>query len=456
MPEVFTTAHDALFTQAELRPGEHLLVHGGAGGVGTAAIQLARATGARVTATVRREESRADVAALGADVIAPEGFGEHGPFDVILELVGAPNLPENLNALATGGRIVVIGVAAGVKAELNLLALMGKRARIHGSTLRARPLEEKALAARRLEREVLPLFDDGRLQRPDRRDVPARARRRGLRALRRRRQARQDRARPRLRPVPALALRIARLAIRDALCGDPRDYRYSRDDRRADVAAGGMKDLAQAVKPRLRGVSHQYAFFVSLACGVALILAAGGGRARLAVTIYAVAVSGLLGTSALYHRVTWRPQARRWMRRLDHSMIFVLIAGTYTPVALLALSGTLGRTVLIVVWAGVGVGVLFKLVWIDAPKWLLAAIYLALGWVSLAVFGELPGAIGWLAVAGLAVGGLLYTVGAIIYASGRPNPVPGVFGYHEVFHALVIVAAALQYAVIAFAVLPRR
>jgi hemolysin III len=217
-----------------------------------------------------------------------------------------------------------------------------------------------------------------------------------------------------------------------------------------------MKELAQAVKPRLRGVSHQYAFFVSLACGVALILAASGDRARLAATVYAVAVSALLGTSALYHRVTWRPQARRWMRRLDHSMIFVLIAGTYTPVALLALPGALGRTVLIVVWAGVGVGVLFKLVWIDAPKWLLAGVYVALGLVSLAVFGELPGAIGWLGVAGLALGGLLYTIGAVIYASGRPNPVPGVFGYHEVFHALVIAAASLHYAVIAFAVLPRR
>jgi NADPH2:quinone reductase len=158
LPEVFTTAHDALFTQTALRPGEHLLVHGGAGGVGTAAIQLARATGARVTATVRNEELREQVAKLGASVIAPEGFAEHGPFDVILELVGAPNLPENLQALATGGRIAVIGVSAGVKAELNLLALMGKRARIHGSTLRARPLEEKALAARLLEREVLPLF----------------------------------------------------------------------------------------------------------------------------------------------------------------------------------------------------------------------------------------------------------------------------------------------------------
>ncbi|HWX45334.1 MAG TPA: NAD(P)H-quinone oxidoreductase [Solirubrobacteraceae bacterium] len=166
LPEVFTTAHDALFAQADLRPGEHLLVHGGAGGVGTAATQLARAAGARVSATVRNEGLRAPVAALGAEALAPEGFDEHGPFDVVLELVGAPNLPANLNALATGGRIVVIGVSAGAKSELNLLALMGKRARIHGSTLRARPLEEKALAARRLERETLPLFETGALSVP--------------------------------------------------------------------------------------------------------------------------------------------------------------------------------------------------------------------------------------------------------------------------------------------------
>jgi NADPH2:quinone reductase len=166
LPEVFTTAHDALCSQAGLRPGERLLVHGGAGGVGTAAIQLARAMGVRVTATVRREELREGVVALGAEVIAPEGFAEHGPFDVILELVGAPNMPENLQALATGGRIAVIGVAAGAKAELNLLALMGKRARIHGSTLRSRPLEEKAVAARLLEHEVLPLFGSGELRVP--------------------------------------------------------------------------------------------------------------------------------------------------------------------------------------------------------------------------------------------------------------------------------------------------
>ncbi len=208
------------------------------------------------------------------------------------------------------------------------------------------------------------------------------------------------------------------------------------------------------VKPKLRGVSHQYAFFVSLACGVALILAASDGRARLAASIYAAAVSALFGTSALYHRVTWRPNARRWMRRLDHSMIFVLIAGTYTPVALIALKGSLATTILIVLWAGALGGVVFKLLWIDGPKWVFAAVYVALGLVSAAVFGELPSAIGWLGVAGLALGGLLYVVGAIVYASERPNPWPKVFGYHEIFHALVIAAAALQYAVIAFAVIP--
>jgi len=166
LPEVFTTAHDAIFTQAGLRSGERLLVHGGAGGVGTAAIQLGRAAGARVTATVRNPDLRDQVAELGAEVIEPEGFAEHGPFDVILELVGAPNLPDNLNALETGGRIAVIGIGAGAKADLNLGLLMAKRARIHGSTLRARPLEEKALTARAMERSVLAQFESGALKVP--------------------------------------------------------------------------------------------------------------------------------------------------------------------------------------------------------------------------------------------------------------------------------------------------
>ena len=167
LPEVFTTAHDAVFVQAGLRPGERLLVHGAAGGVGTAAVQLAHCAGAHVTATVRNPDARSAVASLGADeVLDPEGFEEHGPFDVILELVGAPNLPANLKALATNGRIVVIGVGAGAKSEINLLALMSKRARIMASTLRARPLEEKALTAREMEREVLPQFERGAVRVP--------------------------------------------------------------------------------------------------------------------------------------------------------------------------------------------------------------------------------------------------------------------------------------------------
>jgi NADPH2:quinone reductase len=166
-PEVFTTAHDALFTQADLGSGERLLVHGAAGGVGTAAVQLGAAAGARVTATVRRAEARDAVSELGADeVLDPEGFAEHGPFDVVLELVGAANVPADLQALATGGRIAVIGVGAGFKADVNLLALMGKRARIMASTLRTRPLEEKALTARRMERHVLPLLGAGRVRVP--------------------------------------------------------------------------------------------------------------------------------------------------------------------------------------------------------------------------------------------------------------------------------------------------
>jgi putative PIG3 family NAD(P)H quinone oxidoreductase len=166
-PEVFTTAHDALFTQAGLAVGERLLVHGAAGGVGTAAVQLGRAAGARVTATVRNADLRDRVAELGAsEAMDPEGFEGRGPFDVVLELVGAINLAGNLQALATSGRIVFIGVGAGPTAELNALAVMGKRARIMGSTLRARPLEEKAIAARGVERHVLPLLAEGSITVP--------------------------------------------------------------------------------------------------------------------------------------------------------------------------------------------------------------------------------------------------------------------------------------------------
>jgi NADPH:quinone reductase len=165
-PEVFTTAHDAVFTQAGLVVGERLLVHGAAGGVGCAAVQLGHAAGARVTATVRNPDLRAGVAALGAEVVAPDAFQDRGPFDVILELVGAVNLMDNLKSLATGGRIAVIGTGAGASGEINLGLVMMKRARIHGSTLRARPLELKALTARALERSVLPLLASGEVTVP--------------------------------------------------------------------------------------------------------------------------------------------------------------------------------------------------------------------------------------------------------------------------------------------------
>jgi NADPH2:quinone reductase len=166
VPEAFTTAHDALFTQAGLTVGERVLVHGAAGGVGMAAIQLATMAGARVTATVRDAAAREQIAALGVLALEPDGFEEHGPFDVILELVGAPNLGPNLQAIATQGRIVVIGIGAGAKGELNLRDLMTKRATLRASTLRARPLEEKALTARAMEEHVLPLFDAGALRVP--------------------------------------------------------------------------------------------------------------------------------------------------------------------------------------------------------------------------------------------------------------------------------------------------
>lgn len=165
-PEAFVTAHDALFTQCGLSMGERVCVHGAAGGVGTAAVQLAVAAGARVVATIRHADRWADVASLGARVVAPDGFAAHGPFDVVLELVGGPNLAADVGALAPGGRISVIGVGGGAVAEVNLLALMAARGRIHGSTLRARAVHEKATATTAVVAHVVPLLEDGRVRVP--------------------------------------------------------------------------------------------------------------------------------------------------------------------------------------------------------------------------------------------------------------------------------------------------
>lgn len=208
-------------------------------------------------------------------------------------------------------------------------------------------------------------------------------------------------------------------------------------------------------RPRLRGVLHQYAFFLSLPAGAALLAKAQSGRAALAAGVYAASVSGLFGVSALFHRITWSVRARRWMGRLDHSMICFLIAGTFTPIGLLTLSGTFAAVFLGVVWSGALVGIGMHLVWIDqAPKWLSAAVYLALGWASTGGFPELVARSGWTPAALFLLGGVLYSAGAVVYALRRPDPAPAVFGYHELFHALVVAAAVTHYAAVALYVVP--
>ena len=225
------------------------------------------------------------------------------------------------------------------------------------------------------------------------------------------------------------------------------------------TAPGGLRAPVAAVpavqvKPPLRGVFHQYAFFVSLASGTLLVLLAASTKASLAAAIYAVSVSALFGVSALYHRVTWTGSARRRMRRLDHAMIFLLIAGTYTPVGLLVLQGTLATVVLAVVWGGAVAGIVLELVWTRAPRWLGGTVYLALGWVAVVAMPQLFARLG---VAGgllIVAGGLAYSAGAAVYALRRPDPVPAVFGYHEIFHLLVIVGVTAHFLAISLFALP--
>jgi hemolysin III len=225
---------------------------------------------------------------------------------------------------------------------------------------------------------------------------------------------------------------------------------------RATAAKEATAEAIASVKPKLRGVSHEWAFFLSLGFGATLIILAETPKATLAVAIYAVSLSALFGTSALYHRVNWsRPSVRQWMRRLDHSMIFFLIAGTYTPFALLVLDGTLAMAILAVVWIGAIAGAIVEMIWIDHPKWASALIYLSLGWVAVAAFPELWTSMGPGGTLLVAVGGLLYTAGAVVYATQRPNPVPATFGYHEVFHLLVIAAAIAHFSAVAFFALPQ-
>jgi hemolysin III len=203
-------------------------------------------------------------------------------------------------------------------------------------------------------------------------------------------------------------------------------------------------------RPLLRGVLHQLAFSVSLVVGTLLIVGVEGGRRHVAASVFAGSVAACFGASALYHRVTWTPRLRPWLRRVDHAGVYLLIAGTYTPVCLLVLDGAWRLAVLTTVYICAGLAIAFKFAWIDAPKWLAVTFGLALGWGSLIVLPQLVSRLNPAAVVLLGVGGLAYTFGAIVYARRRPDPAPAIFGYHELFHALTIVAAACQYVAIAF------
>jgi hemolysin III len=211
---------------------------------------------------------------------------------------------------------------------------------------------------------------------------------------------------------------------------------------------------ASAVRPRFRGVSHRIAFFLTLPLGVALVLEVDTATGRAAAIAFGASVATMFCASALYHTVNWPDARRRWLRRLDHAGIYALIAGTYTPVGLLILKGHWRLAVLGIVWIGAATAIALKFLWVDGPKWLSAVFGIVLGWVAVVAFPQIFDRVGVAGSVLVVIGGLAYTTGAVVYALRRPDPIPEVFGYHEVFHALVIVAVACQYSAIAFFVLP--
>jgi hemolysin III len=217
------------------------------------------------------------------------------------------------------------------------------------------------------------------------------------------------------------------------------------DSSSVPAPSGAAAPTSVRVKPRLRGVSHQYGFFVSLVSGPALVLCAPTTRAMVAALVYAVSLSGLLGASALYHRVTWSPRARYWMSRLDLAMIFCLIAGSYTPIAMLVLEPPLGTAVLWVVWLTAIAGIVLKLLWLSPSKLATAAVYVSMSSIGIVLMPDVARTVGPTFVSLLLIGGFLYIAGAVVYAFQRPDPSPAVFGYHEIFHAFVLAAAAIHY-----------
>jgi hemolysin III len=206
-------------------------------------------------------------------------------------------------------------------------------------------------------------------------------------------------------------------------------------------------------KPRLRGLFHLWAFFVAIVAGALLVAFADGALPRFAAWVYAMALAAMFGASALYHRYPFKSAARRvWARRLDHSTIFLFIAGTYTPFALLAFNGTITWVVLATVWFGAALGLVLNFSWLDAPKWVSVLAYVAVGWVGVITIPQMFSGVGVPGSVLVMVGGALYSVGAVVYATHWPNPFPATFGFHEIFHLLVVAAATTQFIAVSLVV----
>ena len=222
----------------------------------------------------------------------------------------------------------------------------------------------------------------------------------------------------------------------------------------SDARDHSLEPVPSGPKPRLRGVSHQIAFFAAVPAAAIVALTTNGGIARAAGSAFALSVAAMFGVSSIFHRGSWTPTASRRLGRLDHAMIYALIAGTYAPIGLLVLDRGWRVPILTTVWGGACLAAAIKLVWAKPPTWLAPAISIALGWTAVIVLPQIVGAIGLAGTLLLLAGGLAYTIGAIVYMRQRPSPAPATFGYHELFHALVIVAVACQYSTIVFYVLP--
>ncbi|MGZ4600260.1 MAG: PAQR family membrane homeostasis protein TrhA [Oryzihumus sp.] len=220
----------------------------------------------------------------------------------------------------------------------------------------------------------------------------------------------------------------------------------------SETSPGPVESAVAALKPHLRGWIHAGTFPVALAAGIVLVCLAPTGTARLGAAVFGLTAAMLFGTSAVYHRGTWSPRVQGVLKRLDHSNIFLIIAGTYTPFALLLLPPEQSRTLLLIVWTGAIAGVLFRVLWVGAPRWLYTPVYVALGWVAVFYFGPLLQRGGVAVMTLIAVGGLLYTLGAVVYGTKRPNPSPRWFGFHEVFHVFTVAAFVVHYVAASLAV----